>query len=103
MIRNILWFWYKNGNIEQLKNYVQAMTNTNEKLFIFLDLVSSISYISDSNGSREEKRLNKNDLEIYFNIDNLKEKIESIESTFLSTKELEIKERTIRSLNNQNY
>ena len=79
------------------------MTNTNEKLFIFLDLVSSISYISDGNGSWEEKRLNKNDLEIYFSIESLKEKLESIEPTFLSTKELEIKERAIRCLNNQNF
>lgn len=103
MIRNILWFWYKNGDIEQLKSYVQAMTNTNEKLFIFLDLVSSTSYISDSNGSREEKRLRKDDLEIYFNIDNLREKLESIEPTSLSAKEQEIKERVICGLNNQNY
>lgn len=102
-LKNILWFWYKNGDIEQLKSYVQTMTNTNEKLFIFLDLVSSISYISDGNGSWEEKRLNKNDLEIYFSIESLKEKLESIEPTFLSTKELEIKERAIRCLNNQNF
>lgn len=102
-ISAILWFWYKNGNINELKNYVQIMTNTNKKLLVFLDNISSVSHVSNGNKSWYEKKLKKDDLELYFDVDKLKEKLELIEDSSLSEKEKEIKKRAMKGVNTGNY
>lgn len=98
MLSGILFFWYQNGNIERLKNYVQAVTNTSEKLLIFLDNISSISHLS----SWVEKNLRKDELEIYFDINELENRLIAIDDKNLSTKDKEIKERALRGIKNVN-
>lgn len=63
----------------------------------------SLSHVSNGNKSWYEKKLKKDDLELYFDVDKLKEKLELIEDSSLSEKEKEIKKRAMKEVNTGNY
>ena len=102
MIRNILWFWYHNGNKDELRNYVKEMTNTNEKLLIFLDNISSVSHVSNSYNSWIEKKLKKDELEMYFDINELETRLIEIENEELSDNYKDVKNRGLEGIKNIN-
>lgn len=102
MIRNILWFWYHNGDIEKLKSYVDKITDSEKKLLLFLDNTSGVSHCSSGYKSWIEKRLKKDELEMYFNLEKLKERLMQIKDDELSEKDKEIKYRALDGINNTN-